>query len=266
MNVAGIGCRPLDPVVYAVRECVRQARVCMAPGVDQRGRPPGPLEQLEVSLHPRMAGILGQVVEVAGQDRRHRLVPGVEGAVRGIARAVEPGVREGLGVARAHRLDLRGALQGRVVLQVGGHHPQRPEGRLQAGLEQQSGHAVVVRIGRPGQLHAQHLPHRQAAQDHVAENAPAAVGRGRIDRRAGHCGVAGQQLGQQGELVLAAAACERREVRRDLLQAQHVEIGERPRVFDDARRIDAAVHAAAPLDVPGDQLHRMRSFSVCPPA
>ena len=59
------------------------------------------------------------------------------------------------------------------------------------------------------------------------------------------------------ELVLALAACEQgiRIVVRDLLQAQDVEVGDPLGVGDHPCRIDLLVHAAAPLHVPGDELH-----------
>ncbi len=69
----------------------------------------------------------------------------------------------------------------------------------------------------------------------------------------------GSSAGEHGELVFAGAAAEPRvgEVVGDLLQAQHVEIGDALRLGDDARRIDGEVHAAAPLHVPRHQLHRI---------
>ena len=76
------------------------------------------------------------------------------------------------------------------------------------------------------------------------------VDRCRDDRRE-----AGQQRGEERELVFAPAALQGREVGRDFLQAEDVEVGERARVVDDPLRVDAAVAAAAPLDVPGHELH-----------
>ena len=104
-----------------------------------------------------------------------------------------------------------------------------------------------------------YLRDRQPAQDHVAERTPYARGPGCVDGYAADRRMPGQQAGQQVELVLAAAALERREVRRDFLQAQHIEVGQRLRVFDDAPRVDTAVDAAAPLDVPGDQFQNKPS-------
>ena len=82
---------------------------------------------------------------------------------------------------------------------------------------------------------------------------------GMVDRHAADRRESGQQRRERRELVLARAAgkARMREVVRDLLQAQHVEIGELLRLGDDPRRIDAAVHTAAPLHVPRDQYHRM---------
>jgi 3-deoxy-D-manno-octulosonate 8-phosphate phosphatase KdsC-like HAD superfamily phosphatase len=78
-----------------------------------------------------------------------------------------------------------------------------------------------------------------------------------IDRHAGNAGVPGQQRGQRGELVGVVVAVEqrRREIVRHLLQAQHVEVREAARLGDDPRGVDAAVVAAAPLDVPGEEAH-----------
>ena len=45
----------------------------------------------------------------------------------------------------------------------------------------------------------------------------------------------------------------------DLLQAQHVEIGDAPRVGHDAGEVAAPIDAESPLDVPGDELHRTLS-------
>ena len=43
----------------------------------------------------------------------------------------------------------------------------------------------------------------------------------------------------------------------DLLEAEHVGVAHLPADAEDALRIDDAVGAAAPLDVPGDELHRL---------
>jgi hypothetical protein len=44
-------------------------------------------------------------------------------------------------------------------------------------------------------------------------------------------------------------------VDRHFLQAQHVEVGHRTRVLHHAGHVDAAVQAAEPLHIPGDQFH-----------
>lgn len=44
-------------------------------------------------------------------------------------------------------------------------------------------------------------------------------------------------------------------VARDFLKAQHVEVGRFPGDPGDTRGIDPAVAPAAPLDVPGNELH-----------
>ena len=109
------------------------------------------------------------------------------------------------------------------------------------GLDRDARHAGHARIARIRQQVAIHLPHRQPRQDHVAEAAPAAVVARLVDGHAGDRRVAGQQLREALELVLAVAAAEPRVgiVVGDLLQAQHVEIGEARASRDDARRIDA---------------------------
>ena len=131
---------------------------------------------------------------------------------------------------RAQRLDLRRALRCRVVLEVRRHDAQRPERRLDDGLEQHPRHAADGRIGRPRQLHAQHLQHRQPAQDHVAEGAARAV------RAGDSTGVAttgvkpGSSAASMRELVFALRCPSGREVGRDFLQAEDVEVGEGARV------------------------------------
>src|SRR6185369_7761842 len=90
----------------------------------------------------------------------------------------------------------------------------------------------------------------------VAEAAATTVRRRGVDGDAFDRGEARQRRRDQRELVFAPAALERREVGGDLLEAEDVEVGERARVVDDALRVDAAVAAAAPLNVPGDELHR----------
>jgi hypothetical protein len=67
--------------------------------------------------------------------------------------------------------------------------------------------------------------------------------------------VARQQLAENGELVLARAAAQPRVIAGHFLDAQDVEVGEIARGLHDASRVDAAVAAARPLDVPGDELH-----------
>ena len=72
-----------------------------------------------------------------------------------------------------------------------------------------------------------------------------------------------------GKLVALVVAGEpgRREVVRDLLQAQHVKVSDALRFGDDARRIHLSVDAAAPLHVPAHDLHlipaRMNDCTNC---
>ena len=103
----------------------------------------------------------------------------------------------------------------------------------------------------------EHLADGKTREDHVPEVAPAASLGRNVDSDPGHRQVAGQPPREFVELILAATARKPRvrEIVGDFLQAQHVEIGERLGVLHDARRIDLTVDAAAPLDVPGDELH-----------
>src|SRR5262249_207417 len=66
---------------------------------------------------------------------------------------------------------------------------------------------------------------------------------------------------EPGELIVVVVPREARirKIVGDLLQAKDVEVRESARFVDDAARIDAAVDAAAPLHVPGDELHRTPS-------
>ena len=146
---------------------------------------------------------------------------------------VAPRMLARLGMAGANTFDLRLALHRGVVLEVGGHHPQQAERRLQDRLEQHPRHVGDVGVARAGQLHAGDLMHRQAAQDHVAEGPPTAVGRGGVDGDAGDRGESRQQRRDLRELVFAGTALQRREVASHLLQAEDVEIGERPGLVDD---------------------------------
>ena len=70
-----------------------------------------------------------------------------------------------------------------------------------------------------------------------------------------HDAVAREQPRERLVLVLARASRKVGVVARDLLQAQHVEIGRLARDPGDARRVDPPVASAAPLDIPGDELH-----------
>ena len=101
-----------------------------------------------------------------------------------------------------------------------------------------------------------------ARENEIAEVASSILAVGHVDDRARDALVSRQMLRELGELVLAAAPGEQwiREIVRDLLQAEHVKVGDRLRVLDDASGIDLTVDAAAPLDIPGDEFHRMTGF------
>ena len=96
----------------------------------------------------------------------------------------------------------------------------------------------------------EHLPHGQARQDHVAEAPPAPFAVGDIHRGRKMRAVAGKEPRKNFRLVFASAAGEAAEVRGNLLKTADIRIGERLRLARDAPRIDAAIDAAAPLDVP----------------
>src|SRR4051812_39514074 len=101
---------------------------------------------------------------------------------------------------------------------------------------------------------AHDAPDRQARSEHVAKSV-ASAGAWDIHGRHEEHRVTGKLTLQRADLVLAAAAGEIREPDAHLLQAQHVRIGETASLARDARGVDDAVDAAAPLDVPGDQPH-----------
>ena len=136
-----------------------------------------------------------------------------------------------------------------------GHHPQRADICGHHCFDQHPLHAGDIRLGWPRQQVPPHLAHRQAGEDGIAELAAAATAVGHIGRRAEDRRVARQAGGQLGDLILALAAGQAGEIDRDFLQANDVEIAQLPDGLQDAREIDAAVHAAPPLDVPAQQLH-----------
>jgi hypothetical protein len=68
-------------------------------------------------------------------------------------------------------------------------------------------------------------------------------------------GVALERVRKQQRLVLALAARQSRIVHRHFLEAADIRIAELARNAHDARRIDDAIHAAAPLDVPLQEAH-----------
>ena len=115
--------------------------------------------------------------------------------------------------------------------------------------------------------------HRQPREERGCRNAGAAAPAARrrprdrradrprigrlVDRHARHRRVARQQRRELRELVLAGAAREpRREVVGDSPAGTARRNPRSPRLGDDARRVDDAVDAAAPLDIPRDELHQ----------
>src|SRR6185436_12968245 len=121
----------------------------------------------------------------------------------------------------------------------------------------------ALRIHGPGEGMAPRGGDTVAREDRVAEAAALAVLAHHVHAVALDARVAGEERPQLGELVTLVVALEPREVVRDLLHAEDVEVRDRPRGLHDAREVDAAVEAAAPLDVPGEELQaRNRWFGV----
>ncbi len=211
-----------------------------------------------------MQRVVGLEVEVAGDDRCRRAQMRVERSARRIDDRSRRRVTVPLGVDRAQRLDLRAALLLRVVLEMRGDDADLAERRGDDRLDRDSRHPVHAGIDRRRQQMPVDLAHREPRQDHVAEApAPGALRR-MIDGDSGRGGIARKQRRQRSELVVIRVAGEPRirKIVGDLLQAQHVEVGERARFRDDPLRVDTSVDAAAPLDIPGDEIHLR---SICLP-
>jgi len=130
-------------------------------------------------------------------------------------------------------------------------------GRLDHRLHRDARHVRHAGLGGPGQGVAKELPHRQAREDQVAEllaparSFPAIVGR--VDHRREVHAVTREVAGELRGLVMARV--EVRVVDRHLLEAAHVRVAHFLCGARDARRIDLAVHAPAPLDVPLQEFH-----------
>ncbi len=204
-----------------------------------------------------MQRVIRLEVEIAADERGLGQEVGLERVAGHLGHRPQPRVRVAVGVDVAQRLDLARALLRRVVLEMGGDHAHVTERRLHDGFDGNPRHALHPWIHRERQQMAERLRHRQARQDHVAEAPSPAVLPRMVRTDAGDGRVLRQQRAEGCELVLVGRARQARigEVVGDLLQAQHVEVGEAPRLGDDARRIDAPVDAAAPLGVPGDENH-----------
>ena len=206
----------------------------------------------------RSLGRRGGEIHVAAQERLRGSGKYFEGAACFLRqqRARRHGAR--LGMQAADGVDLGLALALRVILEVRGHHPQRPDiGALHNHFNQDALHAGRSEFGRPGQEMPPHLADGQAGKDGVAEPAAATAAIRHVGCGAADCGVAGQAGRQFGDLVLAAAAGQAGEVGCDFLQTDDVEIAQLADGLEDAREVDPAVHAAPPLDVPAQQLHGM---------
>src|SRR5262245_35457342 len=168
-------------------------------------------------------------------------------------------MRATVGVDRAQRLDLLGALELRIPFEVRRDHAHLAERRDDRRLEREPRHAVDAGIDGEWQQVPEHLPHGKARCDQVAEVPAIVVVAWMVDRDAGDRDVARQERRDRRELVFAGAACEARirEVGSDLLQAKHIEVGDAFGFGDDGGGIYAAVDAATPLRIPRDDLHRM---------
>src|SRR2546428_6971252 len=105
---------------------------------------------------------------------------------------------------------------------------------------------------------AHHPADGKARGDEVAEALARAFVAGQVDGRREEHEVPGEFAPERLDLVLALAPGQIDEAGVDLLQAKHIRIGDAPRLVRDARRVDDAVDAAAPLDVPGDEPHYLR--------
>ena len=174
------------------------------------------------------------MIVAAGRRNVWNGLPSVLGD-RGVAR-----IRVALRVDRAQRVDLRHALHRRVVLEMRRDHAHVAERRAHDRLERDARHAGNAGVGRIGQQVAIDLLHRQPREDHVAEAPAAAVAS------------AGWSTATPGNRPCSPAAAPRAaanwsspalpaelgigEVVGDLLQAEHVEVGEALRLGDDARR------------------------------
>ena len=80
--------------------------------------------------------------------------------------------------------------------------------------------------------------------------------RGNVDAPAEHSLVFRQLAAERRGLVFAAAPRQVGEPRGDLLQAGDVGVGDAAKLGGDARGIDHAVEAAAPLDIPASYAHQ----------
>ena len=96
---------------------------------------------------------------------------------------------------------------------------------------------------------------RQARQDQVAEALSRAPGAGNVDAPADDGLVSRKRACEGVGLIFAAASREVGKSRCDLLQARDVGIGDALELGGDARRIDDAVDAAAPLHIPAHDPH-----------
>ncbi len=159
---------------------MRDARVQVFPRIDERRRPVG-----ERRLHPRVQRVDRLEIEVAGDDRRRRPQIRVERSARRVGDRPPLRVRAALGVDRAQRLDLRGALHLRIPLEVRRDHAHLAERRDDRGLDRDARHAVDAGLDRERQQVAEHLPHRQPRCDQVAEVPAPTVFRRMVDGDAG---------------------------------------------------------------------------------
>src|SRR4029077_17700737 len=153
----------------------------------------------------------------------------------------------------AQALDLRRAVSAGVVLEVRGDDPHGTEWRVDHGFDGGARHAWPL-ARRPGQRMAQHAADLEARQDQVAKATALSILRRQVDAVYEAAFVFRQRLHQHVRLVFAVAAGKAGELAGDFLQADHVGF-EATQLGGNARRVDDAIDATAPLHVPADEAH-----------
>ena len=241
---------PREPVfVHADGGRVLPTRVALGPRIVQRNG-----GVVEGRCHRRVVGAVRYEVEVATDHGVGRARADIERFTRHAARPRPRGVTACLRVQRPQRVHLRHPDAWRVVLEMGGDHPQRAAAGLDHEFKREPLHRRRGGVGWPRQQMAEYLVHRQAREDRIAELAAAAGTVIEVGRRAEVPAVIRQRRCQRGELIFAGAAGQAAEADGDFLQTKHIEVGDVARCPGDAGGVDAAVDAAAPLHVPRQEI------------